>query len=191
MMMLVIIGLLGVAIWWAIHTYNKFIHQIEAIRNNQKLIDVQLDRRFKVFESLIEVVKKYMDYEKSTLKEVITLRTQAQQALQAGNEKERIAAEEGISKIASSLNVIFENYPQLKANENALHLQEEIVNTENRLTYSKQAYNDSIENYNASKRSALEAIVVNLFKNKLDLTFNYWGLTEEQAKTKEAYTVKL
>src|SRR5260221_14729801 len=125
--------------------YNRLIALMKAVRNNQKQIDIQLDRRFKVFESLINVVKKYMDYEKTTLKDVVALRNQAQQAKAAGNEQGRIDAENGISEIASKINVVFEQYPQLKANQNCMQLQEEIVNTENKLAYSKQSFNDSVE----------------------------------------------
>ena len=171
--------------------YNALIALIEAVNNNQRQIDIQLDRRFKVFESLIEVVKKYMDYEQSTLKDVVALRNQAQAAKASGDESARIAAENGISKIASGLNVVFEQYPDLKANQNALQLQEEIVNTENKLSYAKQAYNDSVERYEAKKKSFFESIVVGIFHDKLDKEFAYWSLPEEQIKAHEDYTVKM
>lgn len=173
-----------------IGVYNTLIRMIEAINNNKKQIDIQLDRRFKVFESLIEAVKKYMDYEKTTLKEVVALRNQAQAAKATGDEKARMVAEEGISKIAAGLSVVFEAYPDLKANQNVVALQEEIVNTENRLAYAKQAYNDSVERYMAKKKSFFEAIIVNLFRDSLDKQFDYWGLSEATAASHENYTVK-
>lgn len=175
---------------WVISIYNTLIHLIEAINNDKKQIDIQLDRRFKVFESLIEAVKKYMDYEQTTLKDVVALRNQAQAAKAAGDEQGRIAAENQISQIASGLNVVFENYPDLKASQNVMQLQEEIVNTENKLAYSKQAYNDGIERYNAKKKSFFESMVVSLFASALDKEFVYWGLPEEQIQAKEDYTVK-
>lgn len=180
-----------VMVVWVISIYNKLIALIEAINNNKRQIDIQLDRRFKVFESLIEVVKKYMDYEQTTLKDVVALRNQAQAAKDSGDETARMNAENGISKIAAGLNLVFEQYPDLKANQNALQLQEEIVNTENKLAYAKQAYNDSIEQYNATKKSFFQAMVVSFFASKLDKTFEYWGLPEEQAQLQEKYTVKL
>ena len=176
--------------FWFISIYNKLVHLIEAVRNDKKQIDIQLDRRYKVFESLINVVKKYMDYETSTLKDVVELRGQAQKAQAAGDEKGRIAAENGISKIASNINLVFEQYPDLKANQNALQLQEEIVNTENKLAFSKQAYNDGIEKYNATKKSFFESMIVSFVK-KLDVDFTYWSLPEEDIQKKEDYTVKL
>ena len=185
---IIIIALLFISF---VNIYNKLIRQIEAIRNNLRQIDIQLDRRFKVFESLIEVVKKYMDYEKTTLKEVVALRSQAVKAATNGDHRARIQAEDAISKIASNVNLLFERYPDLKANQNALQLQEEIVNTENKLAYSKQAYNDSIELYNATKNSFFQSIVVSWAAAKLNQTFEYWRLSEEDIETKEALTVKL
>jgi LemA protein len=189
--LLIIIVILAVLAIWFVSIYNKLIRMIEEVNNNQKQIDIQLDRRFKVFESLISVVKNYMDYEKSTLKDVVALRNQAQQAKDTGNEQQRMDAENAISKIASNINLVFEQYPDLKANQNALQLQEEIVNTENKLAYAKQAYNDSIERYNAAKKSFFESMVVSMSPAKLDRNFVYWNLPEEKIAEQEAYTVKL
>ena len=171
--------------------YNRLIGMIEAVKNNDKEIDIQLDRRYKVFESLINVVKKYMDYEKSTLKDIVALRNQAQQAKQTGDAKSRMNAENKISGILSGLNVVFEQYPDLKANQNALQLQEEIVSTENKLAYAKQAFNDSIERYNATKKSFFESMIAGLFSSKLNFDFTYWHLDEDKIKAQEDYTVKL
>lgn len=190
-LLIVILVAVVLLFFWAISVYNTLIGLIEAINNNKKQIDIQLDRRFKVFESLIEAVKKYMDYEKTTLKDVVALRNQAQAAKESGNEQARIDAENGISKIASNINLVFEQYPDLKANQNVLQLQEEIVNTENKLAYSKQAYNDSIERFNAKRKSFFESMVVSIFPAALDKQFVYWGLPEEQIQAKENYTVKL
>src|SRR3989338_928613 len=176
---------------WVVSIYNKLIRLIEAVNNDHKQIDIQLDRRYKVFESLIEILKKYMDYEQSTLKQVVALRNQAQLAQTSGDEKTRITAENGISKIMSGLNLVFEQYPDLKANQNALQLQEEVVNTENKLAFAKQAYNDSIEKYNVEKKAFFESFVVSSFQRKLSKDFIYWNLPEDQIKQKENYTVKL
>lgn len=193
--MKIIAWLVGIAIvigLYIVATYNKLIGMIEAINNNKKQIDIQLDRRFKVFESLIETVKKYMDYEQTTLKDVVKLRNQAQKAQSKGDEASRMKAEDGISKIASSINLVFEQYPDLKANQNVLQLQEEIVNTENKLTFSKQAFNDSIERYNATKKSFFESMIVQFFAGKLDVNYEYWGLgSDAEIKAKEDYKVKL
>lgn len=189
-MLISIAIVLALIVMWGISVYNTLISLIEAINNNKRQIDIQLDRRFKVFQSLIEAVKQYMDYEKTTLKDVVALRNQAEQAKSTGNEQARMSAENGISKIASNLNLVFEQYPDLKASHNVLQLQEEIVNTENKLSYAKQAYNDSIERYNAKKKSFFEAMVVGIFSTQLDKNFEYWSISEEAKQTNEAYTVK-
>lgn len=184
-LVLVALGALIVSI------YNKLIAYIEAVKNNEKQIDIQLDRRFKVFQSLIEVVKKYMDYEQTTLKDVVALRNQAQAAKDSGDTQTRMAAENKISGIVGGINAVFEQYPDLKANQNALQLQEEIVSTENKLAYAKQAFNDSIERYNAYKKSFFQSMVVSTFAGKLDFNFAYWQLSDDQVKQQESYTVKL
>jgi len=188
---IIVIAILALLFIWFVAIYNGLIRLIEAVKNNKKQIDIQLDRRFKVFESLINVVKKYMDYEQSTLKQVVALRGQAQKAQEGGDEEARIEAENGISKIASNLNLVFEQYPDLKADKNALQLQEEIVNTENKLTFAKQAYNDSVERYNATKKSFFQSMVVSMLHGKLDFDFPYWSLPESDIEEKEKYTVKL
>lgn len=190
MMTIFIIAIVLVALW-LVMIYNKLIHLIEAANNNKNQIDIQLDRRYKVYESLIEVVKKYMDYEKTTLKEVVALRSQAQKSLASGDQSGRINAEEAISKIGANLNLVFEQYPDLKADKNALQLQEEIVNTENKLTFAKQSYNDSVEQYKAKSKSMFESMIVSFFPEKLMKEFPYWGISDEQRKTQEDYKVKM
>jgi len=187
----IILIVLALLFGFIVLTYNNLIALIEATRNDQKQIDVQLDRRYKVFESLINVVKKYMDYEQTTLKDVVALRNQAQTARAQGDDATRIAAEDKISKIASNINVVFEQYPDLKANQNVQQLQEEIVNTENKLAYAKQSFNDRVENYSAAKKSFFTSMIVGLFKNKLDVDFNYWQISDVARTTQENYTVKL
>lgn len=187
----IVVGVVAVGIVTIVVIYNALIGMIEAIKNNNKQIDIQLDRRYKVFESLINVVKKYMDYEKTTLKDVVALRSQAQAAKQGGDDKARMSAENKISQIASGLNVMVEQYPDLKANQNVMQLQEEIVSTENKLAYAKQAFNDSIERYNAKKKSVAPSFVVMLFRSKLDIDFPYWSLSDDDIKSKEDYTVEL
>lgn len=188
--LIIVLVIAVIAIFMVINIYNRLIAEIEAVNNNQKQIDIQLDRRFKVFQSLIEVVKKYMDYEQTTLKDVVKLRNQAQQAAEQGDEQKRIEAENGISKIAGGLNVVFEQYPDLKANQNALQLQEEIVSTENKLAFAKQAFNDSIETYNADKKSFIQSFIVSIFKDKLDKDFIYWNLPQDKIQDLENTTVK-
>lgn len=189
--LIIVVVILAVILAYVVSVYNRLIAMIEAVRNNEKQIDIQLDRRYKVFESLINVVRKYMDYEKSTLKDVVALRNQAQAAKASGDTEGRMQAENKISDILGGINVVFEQYPDLKANQNAMQLQEEIVSTENKLAYAKQAFNDSIERYNAAKKSFFTSMVVSFFSSKLDFNFPYWQLSADKIKEQEDYKVQL
>lgn len=191
MFIIAILVILAIAGVYFVAVYNVLIAMIEEVRNNNRQIDIQLDRRYKVFESLVEVVKKYMDYERSTLKDVVALRNQAVAAKAQGNTEAQMAAENKISGILAGLNVVFERYPDLKASQNALQLQEEIANTENKLAYAKQAYNDSVERYNAKKKSFFPSMVVSVASSKLNFDFPYWQLTEGKIKEQEEYKVKM
>ncbi len=175
---------------YVVMTYNSVIAKIEAVENSKRQIDVQLDRRFKVFEGLINTVKKVMDYEQTTLKDVIALRNSAIAAKNAGDVKGQFEAEDKISQIASSVNMVFEQYPALKATENALQLQEEIVSTENKLSFAKQSYNDSVEDYNVVKKSFFSSMVVSAFAARLSTSFQYWAISQEKSKQYEEMTAK-
>ncbi len=192
-MVTLVVGLiiLVLLLVYGVTCYNRLIAMIEAARNNTKQIDIQLDRRYKVFESLIAIVRKSMDYEKSTLKEVVALRNQATQAKQAGDTPGQMQAENKISEIVGGLNVVFEQYPDLKANQNALQLQEEVVSTENKLSYAKQAFNAAVERYNAYKRTIPVLWIVATCPKNLDVDFAYWQLSQDQLRSHEDYTVKL
>ena len=128
---ILILVLVGIPAFLFLSKYNSLVAKQEEAKNSKRQIDIQLDRRFKVFSNLINVVKQVMDYEKTTLKDIVALRNSAVAANKSGDAKSAIEAEEQISAVARSINVLFEQYPQLKAMENAQHLQEEIVSTEN------------------------------------------------------------
>lgn len=185
----VLIGAAGLFIVWFVMTYNKFIKMIEVVVNSEKEISVQLDRRGKVFDSLISTVKRYMDHEEGVFAKVTELRSQAKK----GNpltDGEAHAAEDELSKIissgelTSSLNLTMEAYPDLKSSQNIMQLQEEIVSTENKLSFAKKAFNNAIENYNVKKKSLPDLIVPSLISS-LNKTFEYWALSEEDAKKEE------
>ncbi len=186
----IILIILAVLAIYIVSTYNKLIAEVETVKNSEKQIDIQLDRRSKVFDSLINVVKKYMDYEQTTLKQVVALRSQSNSAKSSGDMATRIDAENKISDIAKGISIQFEAYPDLKANQNVIQLQEEITSTENKLAFSKQAFNDSIEKYNAHKKSFFAGMVVNMFK-KLNENFIYWNISEEKKEQLEESRVEL
>ncbi|RLA06856.1 MAG: LemA family protein [Gammaproteobacteria bacterium] len=179
----VILGIGLLLVVWVVMVYNSLIAMIQAIKNNDKQIDVQLDRRGKVFESLVNTVKKAMSHEIEVLTQVTALRAKSVAAGKQGDMAAKMAAENEISSLIPGLSVQMEAYPQITANNNAMQLQEEIVSTENKLSFAKQAYNDSIEKYETKKQSFFETIVVGKFP-KLDQKFAYWGISEE-VRTKE------
>ncbi|MDC3181148.1 LemA family protein [Gammaproteobacteria bacterium] len=175
---------------YIVYLYNKLISLRESARNDYRQIDIQLDRRYKVFEQLISAVNQIMDYEKTVLKDVVALRSQAQVAKEAGNEGDRIVAENAISKIVGSgLKVSFEAYPELKANQNMMQFQEEIVHTENKLSFAKQAYNDRCEGYNSFVMRFPANIISPIFGKDFQ-SLIYWKISEEEAAQKESYTAK-
>lgn len=194
MELLITILVVVVLIAWFILTYNKFVAMIESVKNSEKEISVQLDRRGKVFDSLISAVKKYMDHEQGVFAKVTELRSQAKQgnALKDGQAHQ---AEDELSKIissgelTSSLNLTMEAYPELKANENMQQLQEEIVSTENKLTFAKKAFNNAIEAYNVKLKS-IPDMLVPAIASSLKQDFEYWSLNEEEIEQAEGRRVE-
>ena len=126
--LIITIALLGLIFYY----YNRIISMREAVISSETEISVQLDRRGKVFDSLLATVKKYLSHESEVFTKITELRTQTQSA----NTKEAKAAEDELSKIVSSgaINVAVENYPELKSDTIMANLQEEIVSTENKLS---------------------------------------------------------
>ena len=192
----IILIVAGVLITFAVSLYNKIVGLKEGVKNAKTQISIQLDRRGKIFDSLISSVKKAMDYEKTTLKEVIELRTKsinlkgdAFSNEEKKNIEEQISSRISSGAFASKFQMTMEAYPDLKANENLLQLQEEIVSTENRLSFAKQGYNDSIEEYNSTIQSVPELFIVKMFSG-LKEHFEYWRLSEEKVAQEEERRVK-
>jgi LemA protein len=159
---LIIVGVLIVLALWAVSIYNRLVELRNQVKNAWSQIDVQLQRRYDLIPNLIETVKGYMTYEKSTLEAVIQARNQAstarQQIQQSGvpnaDDMKNLAAAEG--SLRSGLGSIFalaENYPQLKASETMQNLQEELSSTENKVAFSRQAYNDVVLSYNNAQQT--------------------------------------
>ena len=189
-LLVVVVVLVG----WFILTYNKFVAMIESVKNSEKEISVQLDRRGKVFDSLISTVKRYMEHEEGVLARVTELRSQAKKG-DATRDAEAHRAEDELSRIissgelTSSLKLTMEAYPELKASENMMQLQEEIVSTENKLTFAKKSFNNAVESYNVKRRSLPDLIVPALISG-LKKDFEYWALTEEAVKEAEGRRVE-
>lgn len=153
---------LGIALAIAvIVTYNSLVALKNQVKNAWSQIDVQLKRRHDLIPNLVETVKGYAAHESETLEKVIKARQQAVNI--TDSVKNRAAAENVLSGALKSLFAVAENYPELKANENFLHLQEELTSTENKISFARQFYNDSVLEYNNKKEMFPSNIIANIF----------------------------
>jgi len=151
--------------------YNKLVALRNRFKNAFAQIDVQLKRRYDLIPNLVEVAKGYMKHERETLEAVIQARNQAanagQQAAQNPGDptamKSLGAAEGQLSGALGRLFALSENYPDLKANQNMLSLQEELTSTENKVAFSRQAYNDAVMTYNTARETFPNVIFAGMF----------------------------
>ena len=141
----VVLGVLVLAVVWVIWTYNLLVSLRHRIQNGWKQIDVQLKRRHDLIPNLVEAVRGYMKYEQQTLEKVMEARSRA--AASSGI-KESAAAENALTQSLGRIFALMENYPELKANENVLRLQEELTTTENQIAFARQYYNDLVMRFN-------------------------------------------
>ncbi len=157
----IIIAVIAVIVLWAVGIYNNLVVLRNQVKNAWSQIDVQLQRRYDLIPNLIETVKGYMNYEKSTLQAVIEARNQAasarEQIQKSGVPSEQdmknlMSAEASLKSGLGSIFALAENYPQLKASENMHYLQEELSTTENKVAFARQAYNDQVLNYNTAQQ---------------------------------------
>ena len=160
---LLIVAFLLILIVFVISFYNSLVRRRNQVRNAWKQIDVQLKRRHDLIPNLVNTVRGQMEFEKETLERVISARAAA---VNAKNVSESIEKEGELSSALSRLIAVSENYPQLKSNEAANNLMEELTTTENQITFSRQFYNDLATTYN----STLESFPTYLFAK--DMRFN-------------------
>ncbi len=156
----VIVALIIAIPLFGIGLYNRLVGLRNQVKNAWRQIDVQLKRRHDLIPNLVEVVKDYMSYEQETLEKVIQARSQA---VSAGTPEEAIAAEGILSGALGKLFALMENYPDLKANENVSRLMEELSATENKISFSRQFYNDSVMALNNGVEAFPSNIVAGLF----------------------------
>ncbi len=145
--LIIIIVLILIIVFSVIGIYNRLVNLREMIRNAWSQIDVQLKRRHDLIPNLIETVKGYSNYEKSTLEAVIQARNVA---MNASSIEDKQQAENMLSGTLKSLFALSEAYPDLKANTNYMQLQEELTATESKIAYARQYYNDTVNVFNAS-----------------------------------------
>jgi LemA protein len=143
------------------YSYNGLVVSKNKVKNAWSQIDVQLQRRFDLIPNLVESVKGYMEHEKSVLEKVTELRTSW---ANAGSIAEKAELDNQLSGALKTIMSVSENYPELKANQNFSELQEELRNTENKISYSRQFYNDAVTMYNNKLEMVPTNMIASMFK---------------------------
>jgi LemA protein len=167
----VLVALVAILGLWVAGIYNKLVDLRNRFKNAFAQIEVQLKRRYDLIPNLVEVAKGYMKHESSTLEAVIKARNIALAASQAAAAnpadanamKGLLSAEAGLGGALSRLMVVSEQYPDLKANTNMLQLTEELTSTENKVSFARQAYNDSVMIYNTAREVFPSVIFAGMF----------------------------
>ncbi|HEX2047779.1 MAG TPA: LemA family protein [Acidimicrobiales bacterium] len=160
MITIVLIALAVLVLLYAIVTYNSLVRLRNRIQNAWAQIDVQLRRRYDLIPNLVETVKGYAKHERETLEAVTEARAQA---INAQGPVEQARAENVISGALKSLFAVSEAYPDLKANQNFLALQEELTGTEGRISYARQYYNDAVLRLNTKIQTFPSNILAGMF----------------------------
>ncbi len=158
MALIIVLVVLAVLAIMVVGMYNGLVRARNEVGNAWSQIDVQLNRRHDLIPNLVETVKGYMTHERETLEAVVKARQQAVQ-ITGGSIEDKARVENQLSQTLKSLFAVSENYPQLKANENFLALQEELASTENKISFARQFYNDSALNLN----NKVEMFPTNIF----------------------------
>jgi LemA protein len=156
----VIIGVGVLIVLWAVYTFNKLVTLRNRFRNGWSQIDVQLRRRYDLIPNLVETVKGYAAHEKGVFTQVTEARAKA---INAGSVKDQADAENLLTGALKSLFAVAENYPELKANQNFMMLQEELAGTESKIAYARQFYNDTVMEYNTAREVFPASVIANSF----------------------------
>jgi LemA protein len=182
-----LVGFVLLVVIIVINLYNGLVVRRNRVKNAYAQIDVQLKRRYDLIPNLVETAKGYMKHEKETLEAVINARNQAVSAASvaskdptaAGAISDLAGADGALTGALGKLMVVMEAYPDLKANENMLQVQEELTSTENRVAFSRQAYNDSVMSYNTVREMIPANIIAGMFGFKFAQS---WELDDEAAR---------
>ncbi|HTL26872.1 MAG TPA: LemA family protein [Burkholderiales bacterium] len=169
--MWIFLGVVVVLVIWAVSIYNRLVQLRNRFKNAFAQIDVQLKRRYDLIPNLVETAKGYIKHERETLEAVIKARNQAVTAAgAAGANPGNPAAMQGLSQAEGQLTgmlgrlfALSEAYPDLKANQNMLSIQEELSSTENKVAFARQGFNDSVMEYNTKRESFPDTIFAGMF----------------------------
>lgn len=168
---IIILVILAILVFTAISIYNKLVTLKNRFENAFSQIEVQLKRRYDLIPNLVETAKAYISHERETLEAVIQARNQALKGLQEASAAPGIPAamldlsqaEGMLTGALGRLNVVVEAYPDLKANQNMMQLSEELTSTENKVAFSRQAFNDAVTMYNTYKQTFPPVLVAGAF----------------------------
>jgi len=176
--LLVVVGLCVILLFWLFGLYNAVVRLKNRVKNAWSQIDVQLKRRYDLIPNLVECVKKYMEHERETLTKVIEARSAC---INATGVKAQAQAENMLTGALKSLFAVTEAYPQLKADQNMMSLQEELTSTENRISFARQHYNDAVMQYNTRIQTAPTMFIAGMFKFEEAEFFEIEDATERKA----------
>ena len=166
--MWIALGIIAVLVIAIIAIYNNLVRLRQKVKNSWSQIDVQLQRRFDLIPNLVETVKGYMKHEDEVLTRVAELRTSW---ANAGTISEKANLDNQLSGALKTIMAVSENYPDLKANQNFADLQQELQNTENKISFSRQFYNDSVTMYNTKLEVIPSNIIASMFNFKPEELF--------------------
>ena len=157
--LIVIVVVVLLALVWAVASYNGLVTQRNRVQNAWSTIDVQLKRRYDLIPNLLETVKGYAEHEREVLTSVTRARTAA---MEATGVQEQAAAENELSRALFNLRATAEDYPDLKASEQFGQLQEELTNTEDKIAFARQAYNDTVNRYDTKRQKVPTNIIAGI-----------------------------
>lgn len=175
LLLLILFGLIIMVAGWAIVTYNALVALRNQLRNAWAQIDVQLKRRYDLIPNLVETVKDYMQYEQDVLTGVTQARAAA---VSAQGPADQAKAENMLTGALRQLFAVVENYPELKANENVMALQEELTSTENQISFARQFYNDHVMRFN----TRIQTFPTNLIAGVLGFSAAEFFATGDEAE---------
>lgn len=165
----IILAIVVVIALFIIGAYNGLVKSRQKVKNAWSQIEVQLQRRFDLIPNLVETVKGYMEHESSVLERVTSLRSSW---ANASSVKEKANLDNELSGVLKTIMAVSENYPDLKSNQNFTELQNSLTETENKISFSRQFYNDTVTMYNTKLEVFPSNIIASMFNFKAESLFN-------------------